>query len=97
MAGTPLPLPAPATPGHLSTRGAETEPCAWSVLGLGPLRSPPAGRRFWQGDRSCPASPISPVRGLGLAEPLRYPSPPLALLQALAVSDHYPVEVKLTA
>lgn len=64
---------------------------------VGDIVFPPAGRKFWQGNHGHPASPTSTVRGLELTESLRYTSPPLTLLQALAVSDHYPVEVKLMA
>lgn len=63
-----------------------------SVLGLGRVcpfqQAEGSGRAI-----DCPAGPSSMVRGEWLTEHL----PPLALLQALAVSDHYPVEVKLMA
>uniref|UniRef100_A0A8B9FEZ5 Deoxyribonuclease n=1 Tax=Amazona collaria TaxID=241587 RepID=A0A8B9FEZ5_9PSIT len=55
------------------------------------------GRSDCAYDSTITATLLVPPAGEGLTKPLHYTSTPLPLLQALAVSDHYPVEVKLTA
>uniref|UniRef100_A0A8C5U541 Deoxyribonuclease 1 like 2 n=1 Tax=Malurus cyaneus samueli TaxID=2593467 RepID=A0A8C5U541_9PASS len=82
-----------ATPGHLSMRCQNWSFMCQESWGWGQPVSP---RQQSEGSGRAtdhPAGPTSTGRGEGLTEHL----PPLALLQALAVSDHYPVEVKLTA
>lgn len=94
-AGSPCQHPPQATSGHLSMRVVKIGALCVECLGVGDITSPSSRQKVLAGQSQLPCQPYQ--HSEELAEPLRYTSPPLALLQALAVSDHYPVEVKLMA
>ena len=92
-AGAPLPVPAP---GHAwASLHERCQNSSVECLGVGAIASSSSPQKVLAGQSQPLCQPHQ--HGSGLAKPLRYTSPPLTLLQALAVSDHYPVEVKLTA
>lgn len=73
-------------PGHLFIRGGKTGVLCVDYIRAGDIMSPTSRQKVL----------AVPCHDSGLTKPLSYTSP-LLVLQALAVSDHYPVEVKLAA